>query len=345
MPVTRSSAAAATTTTTIITTTTTTTTTTKAQTSPSASRKQEGGRKRRRSQSQKNVVEEEKVDDLVEGFGKNFLVFLVMEAVSKDHDFIHRVRQLADEDPAQRMLCVNIPDLDVTDEALRSFFERYGEIESFSTRRFRWVSARILFKHRKAARMAVKDPRKNIGNRQPSCGPFWCYPSFVLFSRKPPQRIFTSGNESMIPSFPSMMNNYGDEEEGEPLMELVQSFGDDYLMVLVKEAISKVPDFIKTVEEQADLDPVQRQVYVNEGIGFDHPYLTDDEALEALHSVGFGVWGEIEHCQVEDDYAYVQFKHRNSVLKVMEIGGFDRNEPVECVRLSTLVRPKLDANW
>ncbi|KAG5532244.1 hypothetical protein RHGRI_026767 [Rhododendron griersonianum] len=102
----------------------------------------------------------------------------------------------------------------------------------------------------------------------------------------------------MIPSFPSMMNNYGDEEEGEPLMELVQSFGEDYLMVLVKEAISKVPDFIKTVEEQADLDPVQRQVYVNEGIGFDHPYLTDDEALEALHSVGFGVWGEIEHCQV-----------------------------------------------
>ncbi|KAG5532235.1 hypothetical protein RHGRI_026760 [Rhododendron griersonianum] len=249
MPIKRSSAAATTTTTTV-----TTTTTTKAQTSPSASRKQEGGRKRPRSQSQ-NVVEKEKVDELVEGFGKNFLVFLLMKAISKDHDFIHRVRQLADEDPAQRMLCVEIPDLNVTDEALRSFFERYGEIESFSTKRFHWVSARILFKHRKAAQKAVKDPRKKIGNTKPSRGPFWCSPSFMLFSRFPPRRIFSSGNESMIPSFPSMMN-YGDEEEAEePLMELVQSFGEDYLMVLIKEAISKDPNFIKTVEEQADLDP------------------------------------------------------------------------------------------
>ncbi|KAG5532251.1 hypothetical protein RHGRI_026773 [Rhododendron griersonianum] len=202
MPITRSSAAAAATTTTTVTTvTTTTTTTTKAQTSPSASRKREGGRKRPRSQSQ-NVVEKEKVDELVEGFGKNFLVFLVMKAISKDHDFIHRVRQLADEDPAQRMLCVEIPDLNVTDEALRSFFERYGEIESFSTKRFHWVSARILFKHRKAAWKAVKDPRKKIGNPKPSRGPFWCCPSFVLFSRFPPPKDFYFGkreHDTIVP--------------------------------------------------------------------------------------------------------------------------------------------------
>ncbi|KAG5532245.1 hypothetical protein RHGRI_026768 [Rhododendron griersonianum] len=330
MPITRSSAAAA-----------AATTTTKAQTSPSVSRKREGGRKRPRSQSQ-NVVEKEKVDELVEGFGKNFLVFLVMKAISKDHDFIHRVRQLADEDPAQRMLCVEIPDLGVTDEALRSFFERYGEIESFSTKRFHWVSARILFKHRKAAWKAVKDPRKKIGNPKPSRGPFWCSPSFMLFSRFPPRRIFTSGNEIMIPSFPSMMN-YGDEEE--PLVELVQSFGEDNLMVLIKEAISKDPNFIKTVEEQADLDPVQRQVYVGGGIGCDHPFLTDKEALEVLHSVGFRVYGKIERCQVKDYYAYVQFKNRKSVLKVMESSGFDMIDPLKCVRFSTFARPKLDANW
>ncbi|KAH7838050.1 hypothetical protein Vadar_021470 [Vaccinium darrowii] len=304
--------------------------TTEAQTSPSAHSK------RPRSQPQ-NVMDKERVDNLVEGFGKNFLVFLVMEAISKDHDFIHKVRQKADVDPAQRLVCVRTTDLSVTGEALKSFFEEYGEIEAFGTMSsFRTFSARILFKLRKDAWKAVYHPfskdiclKKKIGN---------CFPYRVLFSRILPNRIFITENATEIPSFPSKIDVRGDEGE-EPLMELVQSFGEDSLMDLVKEAIYKVPKFIKTVEKQADLDPVQRQIYISEGIGIDHEFQTHtDGAKEVLRSKGLEFYGKIQYCLITGEDAYVQFKHRKSVLKIMELPDEIARNGIKCARFTTLFR-------
>lgn len=304
--------------------------TTEAQTSHSAHRK---GR-RPRSQP-KNVIDNEKVDNLVEGFGKNFLVFLVMEAISKDHDFIYMVRQKADEDPAQRLVCVRTSDLSVTGESLKSFFEEYGEIEAFGTRSGSTFSARILFKFRKDARKAVYDPltkdvclEKKIGN---------CFPRRVLFSHILPNRIFIEENATVIPSFPEI--GVGGDGGEEPLMELVRSFGEDSLMDLVNEAIYKVPMFIKTVEKQADLDPVQRQIYISQGIGINDEFQTHaDDAKEVLRSKGVAFYGKIEYCQITGEAAYVQFKHRKSVVKIMEVPDEIARNGIKCARFSTLFR-------
>ncbi|KAH7839061.1 hypothetical protein Vadar_034406 [Vaccinium darrowii] len=254
----------------------------------------------------------------MQGFEKNFLVFLVMEVISKDNDFIHRIRQKADENPAQHLVCVRTTDLSVTGEALKSFFVEYGEIEAFGAMSgSRTFSARILFKFRKDAQKVVHDPlnkdiclQKKIGN---------CFPYCVLFSRILPNTIFILKNATEIPSFPSMIDVGGDEGE-ESLMELVQSFGEDYLMDFIKEAIYKVPNFIKTFEKQVDLDPIQRQVYVSQGIGSNHKFQTHaDGALKVLRSKGLEFYGKIQYRLVNGEVVAVQFKHQKSILKIMEL--------------------------
>lgn len=59
-------------------------------------------------------------------------MLLVLEAVIKDHSFLHRVFQLADKDPAQRMVSATTPDLSITEKDLRLLFGRHGEIEFLS---------------------------------------------------------------------------------------------------------------------------------------------------------------------------------------------------------------------
>lgn len=95
--------------------------------------------------------------------------------------------------------------------------------------------------------MAIKDPRCLKIGRLPCqpCNPILPFLMCVLSSSIP------HGSRIQLPSI-LMMDDYRDEE---PLTKLVESLGEDYPMVLVKEAIAKVPDFIKTVEKQAKLDP------------------------------------------------------------------------------------------
>ncbi|KAH7847995.1 hypothetical protein Vadar_032562 [Vaccinium darrowii] len=96
------------------------------------------------------------------------------------------------------------------------------------------------------------------------------------------------------------------EEPGENLIDL---FGKDYLVKLVTEAISKYPDFIKSVEKQVSLDPTPRRVEVICGnLPADLPALTSF----------YGKYGEIEECTAAYGCANILYKYRNSAREALK---------------------------
>ncbi|CAA2977849.1 UBP1-associated 2A-like [Olea europaea subsp. europaea] len=107
-----------------------------------------------------------------------------------------------------------------------------------------------------------------------------------------------------------------EEFEEEPIEKLLEPFSKDQLAVLIKEALSKYPDFIESVHKLADADPSHRKIFVH-GLGW-------DANVETLTSV-FGKYGEIEDCKVVSDkasgkskgYGFILYKHRNGARKAL----------------------------
>ncbi|PSR86747.1 UBP1-associated protein like [Actinidia chinensis var. chinensis] len=118
--------------------------------------------------------DEEPVEKLLEPFGKDQLVVLIQEAVSKYPDLMESVHKLADADPAHRKIFVHGLGWDANSETLTSEFGKYGEIEDCKAVCDK-VSGKskgygfILFKRRIGAKKALKEPQKKIGSRMTSC--------------------------------------------------------------------------------------------------------------------------------------------------------------------------------
>uniref|UniRef100_A0A7N0V134 RRM domain-containing protein n=1 Tax=Kalanchoe fedtschenkoi TaxID=63787 RepID=A0A7N0V134_KALFE len=111
----------------------------------------------------------------------------------------------------------------------------------------------------------------------------------------------------------------GDDEEefeDEPLETLLEPFSKEQLLALVKEAVSRFPNFSESVLRVADADPAQRKIFVH-GLGW-------DTTAETLISA-FGNYGEIEDCKAVTDkitgkskgYAFILFKHRSGAKKAL----------------------------
>ncbi|KAK4793316.1 hypothetical protein SAY86_023751 [Trapa natans] len=118
--------------------------------------------------------DEEPLDKLLEPFSKDQLIAIIRKAVGKHADVMEEVREIAEEDPVHRKIFVHGLGWDTTSEILTSVFEKYGEIQECKhvTDKASGKSkgyAFILFKLRKGARKALKQPQKKIGNRTSSC--------------------------------------------------------------------------------------------------------------------------------------------------------------------------------
>ncbi|KAD3640073.1 hypothetical protein E3N88_29296 [Mikania micrantha] len=112
----------------------------------------------------------------------------------------------------------------------------------------------------------------------------------------------------------------GEETEDlddEPVEKLLEPFSKEQLVLLLKEAVSKHPEFIESVQKIADADPAHRKIFVH-GLGWD----TNSEVLVSE----FGKYGEIEDCKAVVDkvsgkskgYAFILFKHRAGAQKALK---------------------------
>ncbi|GFZ20597.1 RNA-binding (RRM/RBD/RNP motifs) family protein [Actinidia rufa] len=134
----------------------------------------EQGEDSKEANSEEEGFDEEPVEKLLEPFGKDQLVVLIQEAISKYPDLMESVHKLADADPAHRKIFVHGLGWDANAETLTSEFGKYGEIEDCKSVCDK-VSGKskgygfILFKHRIGAKKALKEPQKKIGNRMTSC--------------------------------------------------------------------------------------------------------------------------------------------------------------------------------
>ncbi|KAD7477960.1 hypothetical protein R6Q59_007515 [Mikania micrantha] len=103
----------------------------------------------------------------------------------------------------------------------------------------------------------------------------------------------------------------------EPVEKLLEPFSKEQLVLLMKEAVSKYPDLIGSVEKIADADPAHRKIFVH-GLGWD----TTTETLISEYVK----YGEIEDCKAVVDkvtgkskgYGFILFKHRTGARKALK---------------------------
>ncbi|CAA0813178.1 UBP1-associated protein 2A [Striga hermonthica] len=118
--------------------------------------------------------EEEPLEKILDPFSKDQLTLLVKEAVANHPDLVEIVHKLADSDPSHRKIFVHGLGWEASDETITTLFSKYGEIEDCKVVKDK-ISGKskgyafILFKHRKGARRALKEPQKLIEGRMASC--------------------------------------------------------------------------------------------------------------------------------------------------------------------------------
>ncbi|XP_043692233.1 UBP1-associated protein 2A-like isoform X2 [Telopea speciosissima] len=116
----------------------------------------------------------------------------------------------------------------------------------------------------------------------------------------------------------------GEEEEEEDetskreqIRKLLEPFGKDQLIEILKEAALKDRSVISNISKAAESDPVQRKIFVH-GLGW-------DATTETLVSA-FKQYGQIEECNVVTDkltgkskgYGFVLFKTRKGARKALQ---------------------------
>lgn len=129
------------------------------------------------SYSSENYDEESKPDaikKLLQPFGKDQLISILEEAAAKSPSITAHIIKSVDSDPIHRKIFVHGLAWETTTETLASAFNLYGTIEECNvvadktTGRSKGYGF-ILFKTRAAARKALKQPQKKIGNRMAAC--------------------------------------------------------------------------------------------------------------------------------------------------------------------------------
>lgn len=116
---------------------------------------------------------------------------------------------------------------------------------------------------------------------------------------------------------PSRSGNQGDEEDEEPIEDLLEPFSKDQLLILLKEAAEKHHDVADRIRNMADEDPVHRKIFVH-GLGWD---TKADTLIEA-----FKQYGEIVDCKSVVDkisgqskgYGFILFKSRSGARNALK---------------------------
>ncbi|XP_043698110.1 UBP1-associated protein 2A-like [Telopea speciosissima] len=118
--------------------------------------------------------EEEDLTKLLEPFNKEQLIELLGIAVSNDSKVLEEIYRVADLDPAHRKIFVHGLGWETTTEKLREFFSQFGELEDCNVVLDKATGKSkgygfLLFKHRRHAQVALKEPQKKIESRMTAC--------------------------------------------------------------------------------------------------------------------------------------------------------------------------------
>ncbi|KAL6225250.1 hypothetical protein ACLB2K_004101 [Fragaria x ananassa] len=116
----------------------------------------------------------ESLSQLLEPYSKEQLISLITSAASADSSLRKRIRRAADADVSHRKIFVHGLGWDTTREVLVSAFEPFGEVEDSNLVMDKLTGKAkgygfVLFKTRRAALKALREPKKTIGNRCASC--------------------------------------------------------------------------------------------------------------------------------------------------------------------------------
>lgn len=118
--------------------------------------------------------ESESISTLLEPYSKDQLIDLIAAAAAKIPSLYNHILETADQDVSHRKIFVHGLGWDTTQENLLSAFEGFGEIEECKlvidkvTGKAKGF-AFIVFKRRKAAVKALKNPQRKVNNRMASC--------------------------------------------------------------------------------------------------------------------------------------------------------------------------------
>nr|GMC64186.1 UBP1-associated protein 2A-like [Ipomoea batatas] len=116
----------------------------------------------------------ENIQSLLEPYSKDQLIALAVDAALQHPSLLSLIRSSAHSDISHRKIFVYGLGFDVTRYTLLSAFQPYGEIDDCNVVTDRQTGnckgyAFVVFKNRKGAVKALKEPRKKIGNRFASC--------------------------------------------------------------------------------------------------------------------------------------------------------------------------------
>lgn len=112
----------------------------------------------------------DKLHKLLEPYSKDQLIGFISDAAASDPSLFRRVRETADRDVCHRKIFVRGLGWETTREKLLAAFEPYGEIEDCHVVMDRNTGKTkgygfVVFKTRRGAVKALKQPRKKISNR------------------------------------------------------------------------------------------------------------------------------------------------------------------------------------
>ncbi|KAJ7945357.1 UBP1-associated protein like [Quillaja saponaria] len=116
----------------------------------------------------------DKLPNLLEPYSKDQLIEILCNAALKDSAVLNLIRIAADRDVSHRKIFVHGLGWDTTRDTLVSAFESFGEIDDCNVVKDKNTGKAkgygfVLFKTRKSAIKALKDPKKKIDNRMASC--------------------------------------------------------------------------------------------------------------------------------------------------------------------------------
>lgn len=111
---------------------------------------------------------------LIEPYTKEKLVELIVDSATKHQALYDHILELVDGDATHRKIFVFGLSWNATQEDVLSVFQSFGEVEMCNVVKDRATGNSkgygfVLFKTRKAASKALKEPQKKIGDRMASC--------------------------------------------------------------------------------------------------------------------------------------------------------------------------------
>ncbi|XP_047334890.1 RNA-binding protein P-like [Impatiens glandulifera] len=163
------------------------------------------------SSSSDDETNVDKFQKHLESYTKEQLIEFAVDAAVNDTHLYSQIVNAADVDISHRKIFVHGLAWDTTDETLRSAFSPYGKIEDCRIVKDRATGKGkgygfVLFKSRKGATKALKQPSKNIGNRMTSC------------------QLASTGNDSS--SRKIYVSNVPSNAERDSLKEFFSKFGE-----------------------------------------------------------------------------------------------------------------------